>query len=157
RGAERDTHQVERANAKGRSGQGIEVRDRPRLSFQHDASAEAERPFGDDAVRWRLFCAGRSRDERACADQPEERKGGWDPSRHCFDRKMYRAGRSSNRDIYALARIRTSRPDFGRELARGVMAYEDTLARWWLCRASNPAHGRAYRRVAEFIAASFPQ
>ena len=46
--------------------------------------------------------------------------------------------------------------DFDRELRRGVAAYDDALARWWLGRAADAAHRRAYRRIARFAAASFP-
>lgn len=44
---------------------------------------------------------------------------------------------------------------FDRELARGIEAYEDVLGRWWFAQSSNAAHRRAYRRVADYIAASF--
>src|SRR5213593_2124773 len=47
--------------------------------------------------------------------------------------------------------------DFDQELSRGVAAYDDSLARWWLARASDPAHRRAYRRIADFIAFAFPR
>jgi hypothetical protein len=44
---------------------------------------------------------------------------------------------------------------FDKELARGVEAYEDLLGRWWFDQSSSAAHRRAYRRVADYIAASF--
>jgi len=44
---------------------------------------------------------------------------------------------------------------FDKELARGLEAYEDVLGYWWLGRSSNEAHRRAYRKVADYIAASF--
>src|SRR5262245_61844390 len=52
-----------------------------------------------------------------------------------------------------------SRPriDFDRELARGLRAYQDELASWWLHRAEDAAHRRAYRRIADYIADSFPR
>ncbi len=44
---------------------------------------------------------------------------------------------------------------FDRELRRGVAAYEDVLARWWQRQSSNPAHQLAYRRIADYVTASF--
>jgi SAM-dependent methyltransferase len=48
------------------------------------------------------------------------------------------------------------RIDFDLELARGLEAYQDRLARWWLERADDAAHRRAYRRIAAYLADSFP-
>jgi SAM-dependent methyltransferase len=45
--------------------------------------------------------------------------------------------------------------DFDSELSRGFDAYEDKLGDWWLSRARDPAHSRAYRRIAEFLRVSF--
>lgn len=44
---------------------------------------------------------------------------------------------------------------FDQQLTRGIEAYEDVLGRWWFGQSSNEAHRRAYRRVANYIAASF--
>jgi SAM-dependent methyltransferase len=44
--------------------------------------------------------------------------------------------------------------DFDSELSRGLPAYEDKLGEWWLSRARDPAHSRAYRRIAEFLRVS---
>ncbi len=44
---------------------------------------------------------------------------------------------------------------FDRELARGIEAYDDILGRWWQRQSSNAAHRYAYRRIADYVAASF--
>jgi len=49
------------------------------------------------------------------------------------------------------------RIDFARELGRGLSAYQDRLASWWLDRTADAAHRRAYRRIADYIADSFPR
>ncbi len=47
-----------------------------------------------------------------------------------------------------------SKLDFDTELSRGLDAYNDTLAEWWLSRAGDPCHARAYRNIGAFIHAS---
>jgi len=36
-----------------------------------------------------------------------------------------------------------------------AFAYDGALARWWMLRADDPVHGRAYGRIADFIAESY--
>jgi SAM-dependent methyltransferase len=47
--------------------------------------------------------------------------------------------------------------ELGIELTRGLEAYNGVLGRWWEGQASDAAHLRAYCRVADFIALSFPR
>jgi SAM-dependent methyltransferase len=38
----------------------------------------------------------------------------------------------------------------------GLESYNDVLGRWWHGQSANAAHRRAYRRIADFVALSFP-
>jgi hypothetical protein len=44
-----------------------------------------------------------------------------------------------------------------RALARGAVAYEDVLGRWWHARVTDRAHAYAYRRIASYLKQSFPR
>ena len=45
--------------------------------------------------------------------------------------------------------------DFDRELGRGIATYNEKVGLWWRRRAENPAHANAYRKIADFIEASY--
>ncbi len=54
-----------------------------------------------------------------------------------------------------LQSIRPTEIAFGRELGRGIVAYNESVGHWWMRQAGNPSHRNAYRNIARFIGASF--
>jgi SAM-dependent methyltransferase len=51
--------------------------------------------------------------------------------------------------------MRINGVSFDRELVRGIAAYNGKVGRWWLRQATNSSHRNAYRKIADFIHASF--
>jgi SAM-dependent methyltransferase len=45
--------------------------------------------------------------------------------------------------------------DFDSELARGVSSFDGILGKWWIAQAADRAHGYAYRKIANYLRASF--
>src|SRR6185295_7485105 len=45
--------------------------------------------------------------------------------------------------------------DFQRAFARGRKSYDTPVGDWWEGRSSDPAHQRAYARIADFLAGRF--
>jgi SAM-dependent methyltransferase len=45
---------------------------------------------------------------------------------------------------------------FDHELRRGAVSYDGEIGDWWLRKAANRPHLRAYRRIADYIGDSFP-
>jgi SAM-dependent methyltransferase len=53
--------------------------------------------------------------------------------------------------------MKPNRIAFDRELSRGIVAYNETVGRWWLGQTTNSIHSRAYRNIADFIRSSFSE